>query len=545
MKTMTDFAAVRGWIHGRTNRMGWLSVLLILALGLTACSGDTSADESGAGESDGEARTSVTVGWSAGVTTLDYGKGIGSGDWRTLENVYDHLTFRNREGEAEPAIAESWEFNDDATAVTIHVRKGVLFHNGEELTAKDVAYSLERLEDPEFPGQAVASAEEVESVEVLDDYTVKVSFPEPNPFYMHNSSAFTPIVPASAEQIGYEEFGSSPETAIGTGPYKVVSWERDKELVLEAFDDYWRGEPSIKDVIIRPMPDDSARTAALLAGDVDLIAEVAIEQIPVVDEDPDLETRSITSVGRYFVQLNAHARAGGTPLESRDVREALAWGLDMQAIVDNIMDGHGELAHTGVLPFEIGYDDTIEPYGYDPERAREALERAGYGDGIDGLELLVRTADPKSAEIGAAIQGMWQEIGVDVELTVLENADFAERHLKDQMDMSMWLFSGAGTFHAGLALPYIYGCEDGSANWSRKFCNEDVYRLLMEEGPRLQATDEEAAMEVWHEAQQILHDEYASPGIFGLERTYGVNKDLNWEPHPYDSYWLYDASWSN
>ena len=551
----------------RISRGRWVpasALALVLALTATACADadgsdadpqeaseattdPESADESTGGTSetpDATAdATSVTVGWTADMTTLDAANGQGANDYAVHDNVYEHLTRRSRDGTAEPAIAESWEYNDDATELTLNIRQGVVFHNGDPVTAEDVAWSLNRLADEEFPGQPVAShSTHIDSAEAVDERTVQVTFERADPLYMHNSAGRTPITPASlADEIGEDGSGATPETAVSAGPYKFVEWARDDQIVLAAHEDYWQGAPAIDEVTIRPIPDPSSRAAALLAEEVDMIGNVAIEQIGVVD-DSHAEIRQVLSAGRYFGQINAHA-AGDTPLANRDVREALAWSVDLQAIIDTILEGNGELVPVHTLPIEAHFNDELEPYGYDPERARQALERAGYPDGIDGLRFLVRTRDPKHAEVGAAMQAMWAEVGINTELEVLEDSDFADAHNAKDVDLSFWVHSGGNTFHANFGLRSPWGCDEGNANWNMLYCNEDVYDILVNTGPEALLSDEAEADRLFKEAQAILHEDYATFGTIGIPWNYGVDEDLNWEPHPDGRMWMYDASW--
>ncbi len=202
-------------------------------------------------------RNTVTIGTTCDLTTLDLGQFVVFGaDVPILDNVYDSLASRNRDGSSEPAIATEWSVSDDGLAWTLILRKGVRFNNGTVMTAKDVAYSLERYRDKQYTSNTAALwSSYLDHVKIVDDYTVILRLKKPTPLLMQGAPFYSPILSADvAAQKSAADLGRTVATAIGTGPYRIVEWVKDERVVLEAFPGHWRGAPAIKRVVFRPIP---------------------------------------------------------------------------------------------------------------------------------------------------------------------------------------------------------------------------------------------------------------------------------------------------
>lgn len=532
-----------------------LALLAVLALVASACTTSTSettttVDSGGeptttaaAGEETTTTAASepetLTVAVSSDVANLDLGKETFFDEAAILANVYDSLTFRANDGSIQPALATEWSVSEDGTDWTIALREGVLFHDGAEMTAEDVQYSMERHLDPNFPGNiTTVSYGSLESVEIVDDYNIIVHMTEPNAQFMQGTPLFTPIVQkAIAEQYSIEEFGATAESVIGagTGPYAVVSWQRDDRLVLEVNENYWNGVPAIENLIFRPVPDGAARTAALLTGEADIVAPLAVEQVETLEGNPEVEARSVDGLVRLRLVMNQNV----APFDSVEVRQAINHAIDVQSIVDNLLLGYADpLALYGV-PIEAGFNETLEPYEYNPDTARSLLADAGYPDGFE-IDFPVRANSPKAEEVGQAIAGMLSEVGITANVMVLPSNDFQELMVSKELVFGMTTHNGGGQFHIQFGMNVIFNCAATAAH-AQFYCNPEQTAKI-DEGNALALTDTEASLQAYKDAEAICWEDACHGPLYALETLYGVNTALNWEPSAEGSLSMAEAS---
>lgn len=296
---------------------------------------------------------------------------------KVLNNINEGLV-RYVEGgtQVEPALATSWEVSDDGKVWTFHLREGVKFHDGTPFNADAVVWNIERQLPPnatEDMAYAGFTFEPVEKVEKVDDLTVRITLKNPfSPFLANLAMGLAaPIISPTA----YEQYGDKygQEAAVGTGPFKFVSWERDSQIVLEANEDYWGGAPKVDRVVFRVIKENAARANELIAGNVDIIDGI----------DPADVERLKGETGINFLQapgMNINYlgfRTDRPPFDNPKVREAISRAIDRNALMA-LYAGTAEVAN-GPLPSNLfGYVPSLTPYEYDPARAVELLHEAGY-----------------------------------------------------------------------------------------------------------------------------------------------------------------------
>lgn len=507
--------------------------VLAAALVLAACSAPGAAPEQDAGESE---TTSLSIATSSDVVTLDHMQRQNIVDLYVLDNVYDHLTKRARDGSVQPMLAESWTMADDGLSFTVELRDDVVFHDGTPMTAEDVEYSIMRLFDDDFPGEGRGDYEALEDTVVLDDYTVRFELNTPNPLFMLNTASRSAIVPkAYAESMTFEEFG---QKGMGSGPYKIVQWDRDAQLVLEANEDYWQGAPAIDEVIFRPIPDSAARTAALLAGEADIVTGFEVEQIAALEGNAEYEVRQAEGSTRQRLVMNTNK----PPFDDVRVREAVNLAIDTEAIIENVLQGTAYRAAGWTLPQEFGVLEGLEPYPYDPERSRELLAEAGYPDGFD-VDFPVRSDYVKSAEVAQAIAADLEEVGIRTRIQMQERADFSRAQEAQELTFGYTGHGGGGTFEASFGFISAFHCWNNDRAHAGYFCDERI-KEIVEAAPAVGIESGLDAMyDKYREGQQIVYDEYAQGTLWGQSALYGVNKDLEWDPSPDETMWIYEASW--
>jgi oligopeptide transport system substrate-binding protein len=348
-----------------------------------------------------------------------------------LQCIVDGLTELDAETlEVKPELAESWEISEDGRTYTFHLRRGVKFHNGREVTAKDFRYSMERVLDPataadqrwvleeivgsdEFDGKTV---KHVKGIEVLDPYTLRITIKQPyKPFLgLLSMEAASPVPREEVERLG-EDFASRP---VGCGPYRFVSWTRDATIVLERFDDYWGEPPKIRYIKFKVIPEDVLALEKYRHGELDLLMELPMKRVrDMLEAYPD-ETQIWPMLGVYYMGFN-HTKP---PFKDNvKLRQAFNYAVDKQAICDVIMEGVPVPARGVLPPGFASFDKTLVGYPYNPEKAKALLAEAGYpgGKGLPILTFQFNTSEAHEA-ICEAIKNDLADIGVKTRLKNLE-----------------------------------------------------------------------------------------------------------------------------
>ena len=334
------------------------------------------------------------------------------------DNVLQGLVRFDRTGEIVPALATTWETSEDGLTWTFHLREGVTFHDGSAFDAADVVEKFERATDPDSGHTNAQYYEAIESVEAVDDHTVAFHLSRPNSSLLYDLARPDSVINPSGTA---ETQRTQP---VGTGPFVFAEYVPGSHVRLERFDGYWEeGLPYLDSAEFRIMSDANARFAALQAGDIDMIGVALLpEQFQQVLANPDLKGTQGSGTAEITMALN-NARE---PLNDPRVRQAITHAIDKQAIVQGALFGLGTVIGTHMSPAENYYVDLTDTYPYDPERARELLAEAGYPD---GFTVRFELPEPYAIErrTGEVIAQQLAQVGIDVELSVVEWATWIER----------------------------------------------------------------------------------------------------------------------
>jgi peptide/nickel transport system substrate-binding protein len=395
-------------------RLLLLLVTLLLALGLAGCGGDD--DEEGAGdtgaqteEGEGTEGGTLVFAGAADPVALD-GALVSDGEsLRVVQQIFETLVGLEEGGTAPvPKLAESWEPNEDGTVWTFTLREGVTFHDGEPFNAEAVCANFDRwynfsgpLQNPSasyywqvaFGGFAThdnpdAPEESLyESCEAPDETTAVITLTQPSATFIPAlaQASFSIASPAALEEYEADAgtvdeegifqpagtFGT--EHPIGTGPFQFESWTRGESLTLVRNENYW-GEPAKLDsIVFRPIADNAARLQALQTGEIQGYDLVEPQDIPAIESDENLQILDRPPFNVAYVGINV----GTPPLDDPKVRQALAYGLDRQSVIDGFYAGRAEVAHEFMPPALEGYADDVTQYEYDPAMAKQLLQEAG------------------------------------------------------------------------------------------------------------------------------------------------------------------------
>ncbi|MCV0393908.1 MAG: ABC transporter substrate-binding protein [Rhizobiaceae bacterium] len=452
----------------------------------------------------------LVIGQIAEPKSLDPHAVTATNDFRILVNLYDGLT-RYKDGtlEVEPSLAESWEVSEDGRTYTFRLREGVTFHDGTPFDAEAVKFNFDRMLDEDHPHHDTGPFplafffDAVDEVAVVDDHTVEFSLSEPFAPFLSNLAYPTGLIvsPTAVKENG-GEFGRNP---VGTGAYRFEGWEANARVVLTRNPDYWDGAPAPEALVYRPITDANTRVAEMLSGGLDIMVEVPPDSLAQFRDDPNFTVHEQAGPHLWFLILNT--KEG--PFADRKVRQAVNYAIDKQAIAENLLQGTAEVAAGPVPPaFAWAYNDELEPYPHDPERARQLLEEAGY----DGEELTFYVTEGGSGMLdpvamGTAIQADLKEVGMPVTIETYEwNTYLAEVNpgLEGKADMAemAWMTNDPDT------LPYLTlrsgALPDKGGFNSGYYSNEEVDDLL--ERARVE-TDSDRRAELYREMQAIVHED--------------------------------------
>lgn len=436
---------------------------------------------------------------------------------RMQELLFNGLVRLGPNLEPQPDLATSWEYTSPTTLV-FELRPGVTFHNGQPFTAEDVIYTYTTLVDEDFGAPRRSLYTPIESVKALDELTVQFNLSQPYaPLLQYLDMGIVPH--GAAAELGLD-YGNNP---IGTGPFKLESWERGTQIHLSAFDDYYKGRPNIDRINISIIPDNNVRLIALESGDLDLIhSPVPPQALARLEASEDIVVETTTGLGYTYLNLNLR----NPILEDVRVRKALAHLSDRETISEVIFYGMDAPGESFLLPNTYFYTDAVTTYDYDPERAILLLEEAGWtdsdGDGIrdkNGQPLsleLTTNVDPNREQILEFLQGEWAQYGIDASVRVYEWPSYIADIIAGNYDIGLigWLLLTDPD--RASYLQFLTGGDNNYGGYS----NPEVDRLL-EQG-RVE-TDPEKRKEIYTKIAQIITDEV--PYIFLLYQGYVVMHD--------------------
>ncbi len=356
-----------------------------------------------------------------------------------------------------PGLAESWTISRDGLVYEFVLRKGVLFHNGDVLTADDVKFSFERYRGTGAPllKARVAAVEVVDPLRVR--FRLKAPWPDFMTFYASPATGAAWIVPKKyVEKVGDEAFKKAP---VGAGPYKFVSFTPGVELVVEAFDQYWRKTPAVKRLVFKVIPDESTRLAALKRGEVDIVYSIRGALAEELRRTPGLTLKPAVIQGTFWLSF-VDQWDPKSPWHDRRVRLAANHAIDRNAINQAETLGFSKITGS-IIPSSFEFYTPVPVVAYDPQKARQLLAEAGHPQGFDAGEFF---CDSTYSNLGEAVVNYLKAVGIRAQLRPLERAAFFAQHgdkkLRNIVQASSGAFGSASTRIESFVAaggPYAYG----------------------------------------------------------------------------------------
>ena len=424
-----------------------------------------------------------------------------------LYAVHDALVKPMPGGLNTPSLAESWQESKDHLTFTFTIRKNARFHNGEPVTAEDVKFSFER-----YKGASNALLKDtVKEVQVLAPNQVRFVLKEPwgdfMTFYGTTASGAAWIVPKKyVQQVGEDGFKTAP---VGAGPYKVVAFKPGVEIVMEAFDGYWRKAPSVKRLVMRSMPEETTRAAALRNGEVDIVYLLTGPTAEAIKKTAGLKVVAPLLSGAFWLELPDQWDPK-SPWHDRRVRLAASHAIDRQAVNQAETLGFSRLTGS-IVPRIFQYAVAYDPPAYDPARARKLLAEAGYPNGFDGGDF---APFPPYDSMGEAIQGYLQAVGIRTRIRSMERAAYFTAWREKKLHGVILVITATFGNAATRLEPYI--TKDGIYSYGSRPEIDDLY---VRQGREPDPKKREALV---GQIQKTLHEQVMNIPIYELAFIWGV-----------------------
>ncbi|KOS69541.1 peptide ABC transporter substrate-binding protein [Lysinibacillus contaminans] len=543
-------------------------LMLVMALFLAACNGDSTTTEK-EGEKEKDTPASTTESKEGGIVTFGTDQApegvfepayAGSiVDSYIQEFIRDEIYQVNDDLEYVPELA-TWEISDDKLTYTFNLEKGVKWHNGEELTVDDWVFALETLADPAYDGERYnyvenvkgakakkeGKADSIEGIEVVDPYTVKITFEAVKINNLENLWSH-PMPKKHYEGIAIKDLGESKqvrETPVGLGAFKVKKVVDGEYSELERFDDYWKGKPTLDGVIVKVI-DPSLAAGAFQNGEIDImsIRPQSVKELSALDNVRIEETKG---VGYSYIGLRFGHRDKATltnvadfdKFKSKELRQALLYAINRPAMIDAFLEGKAEVANT-VIPstFWIAAEESeLNQYEFNQDKAKELLKSAGYvdkdGDGFvedpKGKPFKIsfgHYAGPAAFEgRSQAIIQAWNDIGVKTELATGTLIEFnLYNEMKNNDDAVLEAFFGSWSTGAD---PDPSGLWANNAEWNFGRWVDAENQKLLDEGLSEAAFDTDYRKNVYVEWQKHINEELPAIPLWENLDLYGINNRL-------------------
>ena len=410
------------------------------------------------------------------------------------------------------ALAESWEVSDDFNSITFHLREGVLSTAGNELTADDVMWSFERGWNLKanfhwYMTQVLKIENFEDAFNKVDDMTVRVTIPNPSPLieklWVNNDLGILDATEMAKHTTEDDPWGSRwlATNSASFGPYEATRYAPGQEVIYEANEDYYRGEPRIKRVIFREMPTSSNRVAALQAGAIDVAEWLLPRELALLEKMPGIEVQKVFGNYIHRVEMNNEVE----PFDDARVRQAMNYLVPRDAISEAVYRGTARPTHSPVSEIYPGYTDEGFPYSHDVDRAKQLLSEAGYPEGFT-VELGYRTGDQLEEEIAVILQTAFEKAGISLELSRLPASTLVERYTSG--DIPMYFFRDMAIVPDAAYGANLWLNSESLINYSN-YENTEVDDLI---DSALTSTDEERRIADMKRVQKIVVEE--APWVF-------------------------------
>lgn len=494
-----------------------LSMALIMGL-LAGCGG---------GGDEAESKDSVVIATDADYATLHPADTSATIETTLNSQIYDTLLIQNYEDseKLEPRLADSWEISEDGKCYTFHLNEKATWHDGTPVTAEDVGFSLDMYAESEYQGAVV---EGLDHYEIVDEHTIKMYTKDVYaPFLLSVGQQMFIGCKAYAESVDEETFAQQP---MGCGPYKWVSHDIGDKVTLEAYDDYYRGAPAIKNVTFKVISDIASMGMAVQSGDIDF-CEIDASIRSTLEGDDKVALVEAEQTGFTFIAMNTEKE----PYNNVKFRQAINYAIDRQSIIDSVQEGLGEVNSNLLTPGRQGYSDKQKQYTYDVDKAKALLKEAGVKEGTDLGTMYVAEQYNLLAQM---VQANLEAVGLKTKIEVLEFNAYLDKLRKGEFGLTCLQMSLQGdTQQMNMAV-----CTDyiGMANNAR-YSNPEIDALFEK---AVATIDEDERTAIYEDIFTKVQEDAVYAVLYNSTMLFAANADLNVHTLPLEGmYYIYDFSW--
>jgi peptide/nickel transport system substrate-binding protein len=446
--------------------------------------------------------------------------------YTVYRNIFDNIVTRNPKGEIVPQVAKSWKYLND-NELELEIREDIKFHDGTPLKPSDVVFSVKRITDPAFKSPQLSQFNSIVEAKANGNKVV-LRTGSPYPALMAQLVKLSIVPEATVARIGNVEFNQKP---LGSGPYKLVAWQRGVRMDLEEAPGYWRGKAPFKTVTFRGVGDAATRIADLRTGKADIIRGVNPDDAALIGKDPNLQVLSVPTerIGYMFINT-LHG-----PTADVRVRRAIAHAVDRKGIIDALLGGYGRMSNIVLTPANFGYIDGFQGYPYDPAKAKALIKEAG----AEGKELTFITSPVYDQRVVQAIQQMLGEVGLKVNIATSDQPTYLKRRQgnpEEAGNMSTGNWSCACQDADGV----IYPLFQSDSIWS-KYKNKEFDAAV--EAART-TLDEKKRLEHYKKAFELLERDLPGIPLYQNVAIYAARKQLQWQPSPNEAFFIFEMKWS-
>lgn len=470
-------------------------ILGILLLIFSACSGEKNIEI--------KREEILKVALANKPRSFDPQKNTDSSTLAVTKQIYNNLFSLTESGEIILELVESYEIGED-NSIVLHLKRGIYFQDGSELTAEDVKKSLER--NLSIPVSRIL-VESIEGIEILDKYSLKILQKNSPSILIHNlAHSSTAIV---------KEIKTEGEiNLVGTGAYKVKDWSLSERAVLERFDNYFQKTSEMKEIIFQTIPESSNRLIALETHEIDIAYDISANDIKGIEKNKNLKMINKISLGSDFLTINTKK------ITDKRVRQAIEYAIDKKSIIKTVYEGYGEIPNSILTPSIFGYDGDGERREYDPQKAKVLLKEAG----AENLSLKLWIYDePSRQQMAQIIQANLNEVGIEVEIMVAEVSTFLQYTGMGEHDIliGLWYVS-TGDADYGY-YPLLHSKSVGAVGNRSFYTNSQVDNLLDRARETSLLEEREG---VYRDVQKIIFDEVPLLPITYKNYIIGLQKNI-------------------
>jgi peptide/nickel transport system substrate-binding protein len=444
-------------------------------------------------------------------------------------HIFETLWERDANLKIVPLLAADLPKQVAPTTWEVKLRKGVKFQNGEDFNAESAKFSIERVKDPKL--RASSNFKTIESVEIVDPYTVRVHTNKPWPTFLTVMTfAQASMYPPKAYKD--KQPADISRQPIGTGAYKFVRWAKDEEIVLEANTGWWKGEPKIKTVVFRPIPDDAVRVAALQNGEVDVAVNIPPHLANPIANHPKLFLTTAPSIRTIQLMFQTHNFDEKTHqvtgvyegvTKDKRVRQAIQYALDVDEIIKGVLDGKAQRVATMLTSLHFGFDPGLKPIKQDLAKVKKLLTDAGYPN---GLELTLNGPQGRyvrDKEVAEAAAGQLNKAGIKTTVKTYEFVNYLNNLTYKHKGGPVWLIGwGTPTIDAET----VYGPLFRTGSNLGTYSNPDLDGLF---DAAQKEMDEKKRLALYHQINKLWIEDAAAAPLYQQLDLYGANKRIAWK----------------